>query len=100
MDKLFKALNDQTRRDILELLKTKERTAGDIAEHFNISKPSISHHLDILKQAGLIEADKQGQFIYYSLNTTVVDEFLKWLVQLTPAAKKRKTVQNAKRSYI
>lgn len=100
MDKLFKALNDQTRRDILELLKAKERTAGDIAEHFNISKPSISHHLDILKQAGLIEADKQGQFIYYSLNTTVVDEFLKWLVQLTPAAKKRKTVQNAKRSYI
>lgn len=100
MDKLFKALNDQTRRDILELLKAKERTAGDIAEHFNISKPSISHHLDILKQAGLIEADKQGQFIYYSLNTTVVDEFLKWLVQLTPAAKKRKTVHNAKRSYI
>ncbi len=100
MDKLFKALNDQTRRDILELLKAKERTAGDIAEHFNISKPSISHHLDILKQAGLIEADKQGQFIYYSLNTTVVDEFLKWLVQLTPAAKKRKTVNNAKRSYI
>lgn len=100
MDKLFKALNDQTRRDILELLKAKERTAGDIAEHFNISKPSISHHLDILKQAGLIEADKQGQFIYYSLNTTVVDEFLKWLVQLKPAAKKRKTVNNAKSSYI
>ncbi|OSZ81989.1 transcriptional regulator [Chitinophagaceae bacterium IBVUCB1] len=100
MDKLFKALNDQTRRDILELLKAKERTAGEIADQFNISKPSISHHLDILKQAGLIEADKQGQFIYYSLNTTVVDEFLKWLVQLTPAAKKHKTVNNAKRSYI
>ncbi|MBS1779467.1 MAG: winged helix-turn-helix transcriptional regulator [Bacteroidetes bacterium] len=81
MDKLFKALNDQTRRDILELLKKRDMTAGEIAEHFNISKPSISHHLDILKQAELVDADKQGQFIYYSLNTTVVDEFLKWLMK-------------------
>ncbi len=81
MDKLFKALNDQTRRDILELLKKSDMTAGEIAEHFNISKPSISHHLDILKQAELVDADKQGQFIYYSLNTTVVDEFLKWLMK-------------------
>ncbi|MBL7683534.1 MAG: winged helix-turn-helix transcriptional regulator [Flavipsychrobacter sp.] len=99
MDKLFKALNDQTRRDILELLKKKELTAGEIADKFNISKPSISHHLDLLKQAGLIEADKQGQFIYYSLNTTVVDEFLKWLMQLKPTEKKIKTVSNAKRSF-
>jgi len=81
VDKLFKALNDQTRRDILELLKKGDMTAGEIAEHFNISKPSISHHLDILKQAELVDADKQGQFIYYSLNTTVVDEFLKWLMK-------------------
>lgn len=82
MNKLFKALNDQTRRDILELLRQQDMTAGDIADHFNISKPSISHHLDILKQAELVEADKQGQFIYYSLNTTVVDEILKWVIQL------------------
>ncbi|MFN4249360.1 MAG: autorepressor SdpR family transcription factor [Flavipsychrobacter sp.] len=99
MDKLFKALNDQTRRDILELLKEKELTAGEIADKFDISKPSISHHLDLLKQAGLIEADKQGQFIYYSLNTTVVDEFLKWLVELKQTKKKTKTVNNAKRSF-
>lgn len=99
MDKLFKALNDQTRRDILELLKKKELTAGEIADKFDISKPSISHHLDLLKQAGLIEADKQGQFIYYSLNTTVVDEFLKWLMQLKPTEKKIKPVSNAKRSF-
>lgn len=99
MDKLFKALNDQTRRDILELLKEKELTAGEIADKFDISKPSISHHLDLLKQAGLIEADKQGQFIYYSLNTTVVDEFLKWLVELKQTKKKVKTVNNAKRSF-
>lgn len=82
MNKLFKALNDQTRRDILELLRQQDMTAGEIADHFNISKPSISHHLDILKQAELVEADKQGQFIYYSLNTTVVDEILKWVIQL------------------
>ncbi len=99
MDKLFKALNDQTRRDILELLKEKELTAGEIADKFDISKPSISHHLDLLKQAGLIEADKQGQFIYYSLNTTVVDEFLKWLVELKQTKKKTKTINNAKRSF-
>lgn len=83
MDSVFKALNDPTRREILELLKKKDLTAGEIAEHFNISKPSISHHLDILKQAGLVEADKQGQFIYYSLNTTVVDEILKWILKFT-----------------
>lgn len=81
MNILFKALNDQTRREILELLKAGEMTAGDIASHFNISKPSISHHLDILKQAELIDAVKDKQFITYSLNTTVVDEILKWVLQ-------------------
>jgi len=50
-------------------------------DQFNISGPSISHHLDLLKQAGLVTAEKQGQYIYYSLNTTVVDEIMKWFVQ-------------------
>jgi DNA-binding transcriptional ArsR family regulator len=81
MNLLFKALNDQTRREILELLRRKDLTAGEIANRFSISKPSISHHLDLLKQAGLVESEKQGQFIYYSLSTTVVDELLKWLMQ-------------------
>ncbi len=81
MNQLFKALNDGTRREILELLKKGDLTAGEIADHFHISKPSISHHLDLLKQAGLVDAEKQGQYIYYSLNTTVVDEILKWLMQ-------------------
>ena len=81
MNILFKALNDKTRRDILELLRKKDLTAGEIAENFKISKPSISHHLDLLKQAGLLEAVKEGQFIYYSLNTSVLDEILKWLLQ-------------------
>ena len=81
MNILFKALNDPTRREILELLQKGDRSAGEIADRFHISKPSISHHLDLLKQAGLVEAMKEGQFIYYSLNTTVVDEIVKWFMQ-------------------
>jgi len=80
MNALFKALNDPTRREILELLKKGDLTAGEIADQFNISKPSISHHLDLLKQAGLVQSLKEGQFIYYSLNTTVMDEIVKWFV--------------------
>ena len=57
-------------------------TAGEIVEKFRISGPSISHHLDLLKQAQLVIAEKEGQFIYYSLNTTVVDEIMKWLLQI------------------
>lgn len=81
MNVIFKALNDPTRRAILELLQQKDMTAGDIANKFNISFPSISHHLDLLKQAKLVISEKEGQFVYYSLNTTVVDEILKWLLQ-------------------
>ena len=81
MNNVFKALNDPTRRQILELLKEKEMTAGEIAEQFNMSWPSISHHLDLLKQAKLVEAEKEGQYIYYSLNINVVDEILKWVMQ-------------------
>jgi DNA-binding transcriptional ArsR family regulator len=87
MNTLFKALNDHTRREILELLREKDLTAGEIAAHFLISKPSISHHLDLLKQAELVLSVKKGQYIYYSLNTTVVDEIIKWFVQLTGQSK-------------
>jgi DNA-binding transcriptional ArsR family regulator len=82
LNNLFKALNDPTRREILELLKEKDLTAGEIADQFNISKPSISHHLDLLRQAGLVVSVKEGQFVYYSLNTTVMDEMLKWIISL------------------
>jgi ArsR family transcriptional regulator, arsenate/arsenite/antimonite-responsive transcriptional repressor len=82
MNSLFKALNDATRREILELLKEKDLTAGEIADRFNISKPSISHHLDLLKQAGLVDTLKEGQFITYSLNTTVMDDIVKWFMKL------------------
>ena len=83
MNQLFKALNDPTRRSILELLKEKDLTAGQIAERFDMSWPSISHHLDLLKKTGLVSAQKEGQFIYYSLNTTVMDDMLQWILQLT-----------------
>lgn len=91
MNLLFKALNDATRRQILELLRNGPLSAGEIAGQFDMSKPSISHHLDLLRQAGLIEAERQGQFIVYTLNTTVVDELLAWLLQLRPPKKQPKT---------
>ena len=89
MNILFKALNDTTRRSILEMLKEKDMTAGEIADQFNISKPSISHHLDLLKQANLVVSDKDGQFILYSINTTVMDEMLKWMMQFSTKTKKK-----------
>ena len=88
MNTVFKALNDPTRREILQLLQERDMTAGEIVDKFNISGPSISHHLDLLKQAKLVTAVKEGQFIYYSLNTTVVDEILKWLLQFKSKKKK------------
>jgi len=85
---LFKALNDPTRREILEMLKEGDLTAGEIADKFHISKPSISHHLDLLKQAELVVAVKEGQFITYSINTTVLDEMLQWILQFSTKKKK------------
>jgi len=82
MNSVFQALNDPTRREILNLLKEKDLTAGEIAEAFNISKPSISHHLDKLKRADLVSSEKKGQFVVYSLNATVLDELLSWFISL------------------
>ncbi len=89
MNILFKALNDATRREILERLKERDMTAGEIADAFNITKPSISHHLDLLKQANLVTASKEGQYIYYSINLTVMDDLLGWLIRFTGKKKKR-----------
>ena len=82
MNILFRALNDPTRRQILEILREGDLTAGEIANRFEMTKPSISHHLDLLKQAELVSADKRGHFIYYTLNTTVLDELLSWIFTL------------------
>ncbi|MED3852454.1 autorepressor SdpR family transcription factor [Priestia megaterium] len=78
MNETFKALADPTRRKILELLKERDLTAGEISEYFNMTKPSISNHLKILKQAGLVQDEKRGQFVIYSLNTTVFQDLIGW----------------------
>jgi len=83
MKEAFKALADPTRRKILDLLKNKDLTAGEIADQFEMSKPSISQHLKILKAAHLIEDEKQGQYIYYHLNTTVFQELISWAMSFT-----------------
>ncbi len=82
MNDVFKALNDETRRQILTMLRKRDMSAGEIADKFNISKPSISHHLEILKRAGLVSSEKQGQFIIYSVNTTIIDDLLQWVLTL------------------
>ncbi len=81
MNDLFKALSDPTRRKILELLRKGDLNAGDIAAAFNISKPSISHHLSILRQADLVSSEKVGQSVIYSLNTSVFDDLVHWIYQ-------------------
>jgi DNA-binding transcriptional ArsR family regulator len=83
MTLLFKALSDPTRRAILDMLKKKNLTAGEIADAFSISKPSISHHLDLLRRANLVASEKEGQFITYSINTTELDELMKWMYNLS-----------------
>ena len=81
-DKVFKALSDANRRKIIDLLKKKEMTAGEIAEQFNVSKPTISEHLKTLKNADLIQSEKNGQFITYFLNTSVLEDFLSYMISI------------------
>ena len=86
IDGVFKALADPTRRRILQLLDNREMTAGELAEQFDISAPSMSHHFSVLKQADLIASRRGGQQIYYSLNTTVFQEVLAAVMELLPAS--------------
>ena len=78
MNDAFKALSDPTRRRILELLAERDMTAGEIAGCFDISKPSISHHLNVLKSSGLVLDERKGQNIIYSLNITVFQDLIRW----------------------
>lgn len=71
---VFHALSDRTRLTILELLNEKERCVSNICEHFHISQPSVSHHLDILKRAGLVSAEKRGREVYYRFTDNVLIE--------------------------
>ncbi|WP_279381897.1 autorepressor SdpR family transcription factor [Metabacillus bambusae] len=81
INELFKALSDENRRKMLDLLRNGDLTAGDIAKHFEMSKPGISQHLTVLKNADLVYAIKRGQYVYYSLNSTVFQDIMKWIVQ-------------------
>ena len=83
---LFKALADPTRRRLLAVLRDGPRTAGEIAEAAGLSAPSASYHLDLLRQAGLVTAEKDGRFVRYTLATTVVEEAAGWLLSLVPDA--------------
>jgi len=82
MNIVFKALNDPLRREIIEILKRGDMNAGEIADRFSVSKSTISHHLDLLRQADLVTSQKDGQFIIYSLNTTVLDDIIKWILNI------------------
>ena len=79
MNDVFKALADPTRRQILKLLQEKEMSAGEIAQYFDMTKPSISHHLNVLKSSGLVLDERKGQNIIYSLNITVFQDLIRWL---------------------
>ncbi|WP_300385019.1 autorepressor SdpR family transcription factor [Clostridium sp.] len=76
MSKVFKSLSDETRREILKMLSKQDMSAGEISDHFNMSKPSISKHLEILRDSELISSEKKGQFVIYSINTSIIQEVL------------------------
>lgn len=78
----YKAISDPTRRKILQLLKSRDMSAGEITDHFNISRPSISFHLNLLKNAGLIEDRRDGQQIIYSMNTTAFMDFMSSIMSI------------------
>lgn len=80
----FKALSDDTRREILTLLRAGPLSAGEIGSHFSLSAATLSHHLAILRGADLISDRREGKFIYYELNTSVLDDVLVWLKGLSP----------------
>jgi len=79
----FKAIADPARREILRLLRQGEMTAGDLAAHFDMSKPTMSHHFAVLAEADLISRRREGQTIWYGLNTTVLQDVVAWMMDLT-----------------
>lgn len=82
MNNIFKALNDPIRRKIIELLRKGDMNVGEIFQHFNVTMPTLSHHLDILKRADLLRSEKKGQYVIYSLNMTVLEDIYNWIVKL------------------
>ena len=78
----LRALADPIRREILDLLKDDRHSAGEIADHFPVTAPSISRHLSVLKEADLIRDAREGKYIYYELNTSVLEDILLWISEL------------------
>jgi ArsR family transcriptional regulator len=87
LNSVFKAIADPTRREILRLLRNTEMTAGDVAARFDMTKPTMSHHFSVLKEAGLVTSRREGQTIWYALNTTVMEDVLAWSMELARGAK-------------
>ncbi|MGM9959878.1 MAG: autorepressor SdpR family transcription factor [Allobaculum sp.] len=82
LQETLKALADPIRREILNLLKNGRMSAGEITDHFDVSGPSISRHLSVLKNADLIRDSREGKFIFYEINTSVLEETMLWLADL------------------
>ncbi len=82
MNETFKAISDPVRRDILSMLKDGKKSAGEIAEHFNLTGATVSYHLAKLKSADLIAEEKYKNFIYYELNTSVFEDIITWIATL------------------
>jgi len=82
LQQTLKALADPTRREILNLLKAGKLSAGQITEHFSITAAAISRHLSLLKEADLIDDTRDGKYIYYELNTSVLEEIMLWITDL------------------
>ena len=82
LQQTLKALADPTRREILNLLKSGTKSAGEISDHFDITAAAISRHLSVLKEADLIEDDREGKYIFYTLNASVLEEIMLWITDL------------------
>ncbi len=82
LQQTLRALADPIRRDILNLLKNGRMSAGDITDHFTVTAASISRHLSVLKEADLIRDTREGKYIYYELNASVLEEILLWISEL------------------
>ena len=85
LQKTLKALADPTRREILNLLKEGKKSAGEISDQFEITAAAVSRHLSILKDADLIQDSREGKFIFYQLNTSVLEEIMLWITDLKGA---------------
>lgn len=89
MDSVFKALSDKNRRKVLELLKKRDMSVKELLKYFQISQASLSHHLDILKRANLVIDERKGQFVYYSLNLSVVEEAINFFINMIKGRSKK-----------